>query len=107
MSLSGLTLEVRGMVNLGEAPSLVMLEIQSSSPGIKALMREWTSDGQLQTCGIAWIEDNLFLALHPSRVDSESLKTSWLANLAEPYAQSVVSAFGWGLQNPKSGETPG
>lgn len=66
MLLTGLTLEVQGMVAVNEERLPVTLETQFLSPGLRAKMREWLSGGIVGIYDIVWIEDKLYLQLHPS-----------------------------------------
>lgn len=103
MSLSGLTLEVVGGENINEAPSVLILEILSSSPGITQWMKEWMRDGNPVICGTKWTEAGLSLFLLPNWDDSGSLRTNWLVSNAERLERLGVSASDLGLLSPKNG----
>ena len=97
MYLIGLTLEAQGIsLSYGE-PSLAILEIRSSSPGIRLPMESMTRSGPLAISGTGWIGDSLFLSLHPENADFVSLRNNWLAEHAESYGRSVATALGWEL----------
>jgi hypothetical protein len=97
MSLSGLTLEVRGGGNHNEERSVAMLEIQSSSPGILGWLKEWMSDGTPVIFATKWTEDSVILFALPNNEDLDSQRTSWFANNAEYLGRLGVTAQDLGL----------
>lgn len=98
MYVTGLTLEVQGGGRVAEELSLVMLEIVSPSPGLKAWATQaLTNVGPLEILGTAWIGDKLYLPVHQRNADYGSQRMNWLAGCAESYVSTVATALNWEL----------
>lgn len=104
MSLIGLTLEVQGGSRSAEGQSLLMLEIRFASPGLRIWLKDYLNGGAQVISDIGWIEDKLYLSLHPKNADYELLRTNWLAEHAEFFVKQVATAFDWELPSQKNGE---
>lgn len=105
MYLTGLTLAVQGMVAVSEAPSSVILEIQSSSRGLSEKLKELLNDGPPRILDTRWIGTKSFLHLLPENLGREYLETSSYAVHVALYEAAVARAQEEERQNRKNGVT--
>lgn len=97
MFLTGLTLGASGADRYAEAPSIVILEIQFSSPGIMTWWKDFLDAGPPVILGTDWIEDKSYLSLLPNRADLESARMNLGAEYVESLALRGVDTLSLGL----------